>query len=259
MTHCLSAGPLQAELEETHSAICALRSELGLAGPAPSGGYAHVPMVDGVDGGQPPPDVGAATAVGDGDDGQPSAFTPTGGAAPLLPERETTVGNYIVQDQRTGEGLLGTGGMANFESGEGGVFVGRHAVTGELVAVKKMHYAVLCANPQNFERLKRYAVLLLRNAQPPRPPSDRLSSRTCAPLQRRLPVAPLIPSSLPPQERWLALCATALSLSARTCYSHLRNAVLMGGCCHATPGRGCLAGGGCAAKRATHGASPTPT
>ena len=70
-------------------------------------------------------------------------------------EQETLVGDYVVQDQRSG--LLGEGGQANFEQGEGGVFVGRHRHTGESVAVKKMHYSVLCNNPQRLDRVRREA------------------------------------------------------------------------------------------------------
>ena len=124
-------GATQAEIDDTMASIQALRSELGL----PSAVEMHASMSGGFD-------VGASSPV----------------PVPAIEEeRETILGHYAVQDQTTGVGLLGTGGLANFETGEGGVFLGRHQITQELVAVKKMHYAVMCANPDNLERLKREA------------------------------------------------------------------------------------------------------
>lgn len=37
------------------------------------------------------------------------------------------------------------------------MFIGRHVTTGETVAVKKMHYAALCTNPQRLARVRREA------------------------------------------------------------------------------------------------------
>ena len=120
-------GATQSEIDDTLSAIVALRSELGLPG---------------------------------------GCDAPAAAASTAEEERETMIGHFVIQDQSHGGGLLGQGGQANFEKGEGGVFLGRHNLTGELVAVKKLHYAVLRSNPQNFERLKREALNAWRITHP---------------------------------------------------------------------------------------------
>lgn len=133
-----------AEMEATLQEIQTLRSELGM--PGFSGSLSGtLPSVD-MSGGFPGADASYGAAA--------EARRPT----PIqLPDQQTVVGDYVVQDQRSGEGLLGEGGQANFETGEGGVFIGKHRHTNESVAVKKMHYAVLCKNPQRMARVRREA------------------------------------------------------------------------------------------------------
>ena len=130
---------VDAEMEATLQEIQTLRSELGM--PGLSGALSGaLPSGDMSGGFFSAPDAAASRPM------------------PIqLPDQQTVVGDYIVQDQRSGEGLLGEGGQANFETGEGGVFIGRHRHTNESVAVKKMHYAVLCRNPQRIARVRREA------------------------------------------------------------------------------------------------------
>lgn len=131
---------VDAEMEATLQEIQTLRSELGMPGLSGS--------------------LSSALPSGDMSGGFIADTAGTAAARPIpiqVPDQQTIVGDYIVQDQRSGEGLLGEGGQANFETGEGGVFIGKHRQTNESVAVKKMHYAVLCRNPQRMARVRREA------------------------------------------------------------------------------------------------------
>jgi hypothetical protein len=142
---------VDAEMDATLREIQTLRSELGMP-TLDSVSLSGVLSGSGLSGALP-----SATMSG--------GFLPMPGSAALaarpqtihVAEQHTVVGEYIVQDQRSGEGLLGEGGQANFETGEGGVFIGRHVTTDETVAVKKMHYAALCTNPQRLARVRREA------------------------------------------------------------------------------------------------------
>jgi hypothetical protein len=144
----LGDDEVEAQMEQTLQEIQTLRSELGM--PGLSGSLSDALPSASMSGGFGPMD-------GDGGSAAADAAAAARPAAIQVEQQQSVVGDYVVQDQRSGEGLLGEGGQANFETGEGGVFIGWHRHTNESVAVKKMHYAVLCNNPQRLARVRREA------------------------------------------------------------------------------------------------------